>query len=90
MKKAEEKGVKLLLPVDNRIGDDFSNDCNIQIVKRGEFRTDGKEWTSEQRQRKSSADAVKDAKTVVWNGPMGCFENAELCTWYRGSCKSSC
>ncbi len=33
MKKAEEKGVKLLLPVDNRIGDDFSNDCNIQIVK---------------------------------------------------------
>ena len=37
MKKAEEKGVKLLLPVDNRIGDDFSNDCNIQIVKRGEI-----------------------------------------------------
>ena len=37
MKKAEEKGVKLLLPVDNRIGDDFSNDCNIQIVKAGEI-----------------------------------------------------
>ena len=36
MKKAEEKGVKLLLPVDNRIGDDFSNPiCNIQVVKRG-------------------------------------------------------
>ena len=37
MKKAEEKGVKLLLPVDNRIGDSFSNDCNIQVVKRGEI-----------------------------------------------------
>ena len=33
LKKAEEKGVKLLLPVDNRIGDAFSNDCNIQVVK---------------------------------------------------------
>ena len=30
--------------------------------------------------RRSSADAVKDAKTVVWNGPMGVFENAELCS----------
>ncbi len=35
---------------------------------------DGKEWTSDRRQRSFSADAVKDAKTVVWNGPMGCFE----------------
>ncbi len=53
IKKAEEKGVKLLLPVDNIIGDQFSNDANTQIV---------------------FAEAVKDAKTVVWNGPMGCFE----------------
>ena len=35
LKKVEEKGVKLLLPVDNRIGDAFSNDCNIQVVNRG-------------------------------------------------------
>ncbi len=35
---------------------------------------DGKDWTSDQRQSKMFADAVKDAKTVVWNGPMGCFE----------------
>ena len=65
MKKAEEKGVKLLLPVDNRIGDDFSNDCNIQVVKGMDI---GPET------EKLFADAVKDAKTVVWNGPMGCFE----------------
>ena len=37
IKKAEEKGVKLLLPVDNVIADDFSNDANIKVVKRGEI-----------------------------------------------------
>ena len=35
---------------------------------------DGKDLISDQRQQRFSADAVKDAKTVVWNGPMGCFE----------------
>ena len=74
MKKAEEKGVKLLLPVDNRIGDDFSNDCNIQVVKRG-YIPDGWEGMDiGPETEKLFSDAVKDAKTVVWNGPMGCFE----------------
>ena len=74
MKKAEEKGVKLLLPVDNRIGDSFSNDCNIQVVKRGEI-PDGWEGLDIGPETiKIYADAVKDAKTVVWNGPMGAFE----------------
>ena len=74
MKKAEEKGVKLLLPVDNRIGDDFSNDCNIQIVKRGEIPDGWEGMDIGTETEKIFADAVKDAKTVVWNGPMGCFE----------------
>ena len=74
MKKAEEKGVKLLLPVDNRIGDDFSNDCNIQIVKRGEIPDGWEGMDIGPETEKLFADAVKDAKTVVWNGPMGCFE----------------
>ena len=75
LKKAEEKGVKLLLPVDNRIGDDFSNDCNIQVVKRGCI-PDGWEGMDigPESRKTFSCDAVKDAKTVVWNGPMGCFE----------------
>ena len=42
IKKAEEKGVKLLLPVDHRLLDDFSNDANIKIVQRMKFRKDGK------------------------------------------------
>ena len=74
MKKAEEKGVKLLLPVDNRIGDDFSNDCNIQVVKRGEIPEGWEGLDIGPETEKLFCDAVKDAKTVVWNGPMGCFE----------------
>ena len=58
----------------NRIGDEFSNDAISKVVKRGCIPTDGKEWISDQRQKKILLDAVKDAKTVVWNGPMGCFE----------------
>ena len=74
LKKAEEKGVKLLLPVDNRIGDSFSNDCNIQVVKRGEIPDGWEGMDIGPETEKIFADAVKDAKTVVWNGPMGCFE----------------
>ena len=74
LKKAEEKGVKLLLPVDNRIGDSFSNDCNIQVVKRGEIPDGWEGMDIGPETEKIFAAAVKDAKTVVWNGPMGCFE----------------
>ncbi len=73
-KKAEEKGVKLLLPVDHRIGDAFSNDCNIQIVKSGEIPEGWEGMDIGPETEKIFSDAVKDAKTVVWNGPMGCFE----------------
>ena len=74
LKKAQEKGVKLLLPVDNRIGDNFSNDCNIQVVKRGEIPDGWEGMDIGPETEKLFGDAVKDAKTVVWNGPMGCFE----------------
>ena len=90
LKKAEEKGVKLLLPVDNRIGDDFSNDCNIQVVKRGCIPDGWEGMDIGPETEKLFCDAVKDAKTVVWNGPNGMLRNAELCSWYRSSCKSSC
>ena len=56
VKKAEEKGVKLLLPVDAVAADAFSNDANTKVVAQNEI------------------PDVKSAKTVVWNGPMGCFE----------------
>ena len=74
LKKAEEKGVKLLLPIDNVIADDFSNDANTQIVKTGEIPDGWQGLDIGPETQKLFADALKDVKTVVWNGPMGAFE----------------
>ena len=74
--KAEAKGVKFLLPVDNKIGDNFAEDCNKQ-VNDGRDIPDG--WQGLDIGPKSTelfCDAVKDAGTVIWNGPMGVFEFA--------------
>ena len=74
VKKAEEKGVKLLLPVDAVAADAFSNDANTKVVAQNEI-PDG--WMGLDIGPKTAemfADAVKSAKTVVWNGPRGCFE----------------
>ena len=74
LKKAEEKGVKLLLPVDHVIADDFSNDAKIQVVSRGEIPDGWEGLDIGPETAKLYAETVKTAKTVVWNGPMGCFE----------------
>jgi len=67
-------GQKLQLPVDTHCGDSFSADCGKQIVAAGEI-PDG--WEGLDIGPKTSAlyaDIVRQAKTVVWNGPMGVFE----------------
>jgi len=74
IKKAEAKGVKLLLPVDNITADKFDAAAtpvvtNDQNIKDGFMGLDIGPKTA-----KLYADAVKEAKTVVWNGPMGVFE----------------
>ncbi|MEG0999562.1 MAG: phosphoglycerate kinase [Cellulosilyticaceae bacterium] len=72
IKKAEERGVRLLLPVDHIIGQSFSNDTEFKTVE-----TIEEGWSGFDIGPKSIAlfmDALKDAKTVVWNGPMGVFE----------------
>ena len=74
IKKAEEKGVKLLLPVDTIIADAFSNDANTKVVAQGEIPDGWMGLDIGPETAKMYADAVKSAKTVVWNGPMGCFE----------------
>ena len=74
LKKAEEKGVKLLLPVDTIIADDFSNEANSKVVKAGEIPAGWEGLDIGPETEKIFCEAVKDAKTVVWNGPMGCFE----------------
>lgn len=74
LKKAEEKGVKLLIPVDTVVADDFSNDANHKVVGRGEIPAEWQGLDIGPKTCELFADALKSAKTVVWNGPMGAFE----------------
>ncbi len=74
-KKAEEKGVKLLIPVDTVAADAFSNDANTKVVDSEEgIPADMMGLDIGPKSAKLFADAISGAKTVVWNGPMGCFE----------------
>ena len=73
-KKAAEKGVKLFLPVDNVVADDFNKHANTQIVKRGAI-PDGWEGLDIGPETvKVFSEVVANSKTVLWNGPMGVFE----------------
>lgn len=67
-------GDKLVLPVDTHCGDAFNPDCNKQVVKAGEI-ADGFEGLDiGPESAKLFAGIIADAKTIVWNGPMGVFE----------------
>ncbi|PIB36090.1 phosphoglycerate kinase [Reichenbachiella sp. 5M10] len=74
VKKAEAKGVKLYLPVDNKIADDFSNDANTQVVGRGEIPDGWEGLDIGPETAKLFEEVVASSKTVLWNGPMGVFE----------------
>lgn len=83
LKKAEEKGVKFLLPVDTVVAKEFGAGKPHHTVTRPEnpteaFIADDEEgFDIGEETRKLYAEALKDAKTVVWNGPMGVFEIAD-------------
>lgn len=74
MKKAEAKGVKLLLPVDLVVADKFAPDANTKVVDVKEVPEGWMGLDQGPESSKLYADALKDAKTIVWNGPMGVFE----------------
>ncbi|RJE74108.1 phosphoglycerate kinase [Reichenbachiella sp. MSK19-1] len=74
VKKAEAKGVKLYLPVDNKIADDFNNDANTQVVSRGEIPDGWEGLDIGPETAKLFEEVVASSKTVLWNGPMGVFE----------------
>ena len=85
--KAKEAGVNFLLPVDNIAADKFDAEANTQIV--GADIPDG--WMGLDIGPKTVelyAAAIKDAKTVVWNGPMGCFEMPKFAEGTMGVCKA--
>ena len=74
MAKAEEKGVKLLIPVDTVVAKDFDNDAESKTVTRGGIEKGWQGLDIGEKTIELYKDALKDAKTVVWNGPMGVFE----------------
>ena len=74
LEKAKEKNVKLLLPVDTLIADDFNNDANTDVVKTSEIPDDWQGLDIGPETRELFAQEIVKAKTVVWNGPMGVFE----------------
>ena len=79
MAKAEEKGVKLLLPIDNVCGNDFSNDCEmITVDAEAGIPADFEGMDIGPKSVELFSKAVKEAATVVWNGPMGVFEFANF------------
>ena len=78
LKKAEDKGVKLLLPVDNVVTDDFDNPTVKEVVDSNKIPDDRMGMDIGTKTRELYAEAIKGAKTVFWNGPMGVFEKDEF------------
>ena len=82
MAKAEEKGVKILLPVDCTVTKEFPDPIDapveVSVVDADKIPADMMSLDIGPKTAELYADAVKNAKTVVWNGPMGVFENPIL------------
>lgn len=82
LKKAEEKGVEILLPVDCTIAKEFPDPIDgpidVTVVDADKIPDDYQGLDIGPKTAELFADAVKSAKTVVWNGPMGVFENPTL------------
>jgi phosphoglycerate kinase len=74
MKKAEKNGVKLYLPIDVVVADDFSADANTEVV---DLNSIPKDWEGLDIGPKTAdlyADVIANSKLIIWNGPMGVFE----------------
>ena len=74
IKKAKENNVNLVLGTDCVAADDFSNDANTQVCPSDDIPEGWEGMDAGPETRKAFADAIKDAKTILWNGPAGVFE----------------
>lgn len=74
VKKAKEKGVKLLLPVDSIIADNFANDANSKETKSMEIPEGWMGLDIGSEAIKEYSQVIENSKTILWNGPMGVFE----------------
>lgn len=74
VKMAKEKGVKLVLATDARIGDDFSNDANSKTADVKNIPDGWEGLDIGENTEKAFAEVIKNSKTILWNGPVGVFE----------------
>ena len=74
MEKAKAKGVKMLLPVDNKVGKEFDPNTESKIVKYSEIPDEWEGFDIGPETIKIYTEELKNAKTVLWNGPVGLFE----------------
>ena len=74
MKKAKQKGVKMMLPVDTKIGKEFKPDTESKIVGWKEIPDEWEGFDIGPETIKMFKDELQHAKTVIWNGPLGLFE----------------
>ena len=74
MKKAQEKGVNLVLGTDCIAGDKFSNDANTQVVSAMDIPEGWEGMDAGPVTREAFANVIRTAKTILWNGPAGVFE----------------
>jgi phosphoglycerate kinase len=80
LKKAKEKGVKVIMPLDNVCADAFSNDANRQIVATGQIPDGWEGLDIGPESVKLFMEVVANSKTILWNGPMGVFEFENFAT----------
>lgn len=80
LEKAQEKGVKLLLPVDNHVSSEYSNNGEEKMVNSTEIPDGFMGLDIGPKTIEKFEEAVKDAKTVVWNGPLGVCEFDKFAT----------
>lgn len=74
MEKAKQKGVKLMLPIDVRVGKDYDANTESKTVPNTEIPADWEGLDIGEKTIELYAEELKKAKTVVWNGPLGVFE----------------
>jgi len=74
MRQAQEKGVKLVLPIDSKVADAFDNDANTQFCLSKEIPDGWEGLDIGPKSMEAFAAAIRGAKTILWNGPTGVFE----------------
>ena len=86
MEKAKQKGVKLMLPVDTKLGKEFEKDTESKTVKCTEIPEGWEGFDIGEETIKLYKDELKNAKTIVWNGPLGLFEFDQFATRNKRNC----